>query len=45
MYEVATVGKISDCQPVGPGIDPRPGRGLDFGRLSLSTPSVDRVVN
>ena len=42
--EVGTVGKISDCQPGGPGFNPRPGRGLNFGRLSFATPSVDRDV-
>ena len=26
--EVGTVGKISDCQPEGPGFNPRPGRGI-----------------
>ena len=25
------VSKISDCQPEGPGFNPRPGRGLNFG--------------
>ena len=29
---VSAVGKISDCQPEGPGFYPRPGRGLNFGR-------------
>ena len=42
--EVGTVGKISDCQPEGPGFNPRPGRGLNFGRLSFAIPSVDRDV-
>ena len=42
--EVATVGKISDCQPEGPGFNPRPGRGLNFRRLSFATPYVDRSV-
>ena len=45
--EVGTVGKISDCQPEGPGFNLRPGRGLNFGRPSnsFSTPrSVDRDV-
>ena len=42
--EVGTVGKISDCQPEGPGFNPRPGRGLNFGRPSFATPSVDREV-
>ena len=42
--EVGTVGKISDCQPEGPGFNPRPGRGLNFGRPSFATPSVDRGV-
>ena len=38
------IGKISDYQPEGPGFIPRPGRGLNFGRPSFSTPSVDRDV-
>ena len=42
--EVGTVGKISDCQPEGPGFNPRRGRGLNFGQPSFATPSVDRVV-
>ena len=42
--EVGTVGKISDCQPGGPGFNPRPGRGLNFRRPSFATPSVDRDV-
>ena len=42
--EVGTVGKISDCQPEGPGFNPRPGRWLNFGRPSFATPSVDRDV-
>ena len=42
--EVSTAGKISDCQPEGPGFNPRPGRGLNFGRPSFVTPSVDRDV-
>ena len=42
--EVGTVGKISDCHPEGPGFNPRPGRGLNFGRPSFATPSVDRDV-
>ena len=42
--EVSTVGKISDCQPEGPGFNPWPGRGLNFGRPSFATPSVDRDV-
>ena len=42
--EVGTVGKISDYQPEGPGFNPRPGRGLNFGRPSFATPSVDRDV-
>ena len=42
-YESA-VGKISDCQPGGPGFKPRAGRGLNFGRPSFATPSVDRDV-
>ena len=42
--EVGTVGKISDCQPWGPGFNPRPGRGLNFGQPSFATPSMDRDV-
>ena len=42
--EVGAAGKISDCQPEGPGFNPRPGRGLNFGRPSFATPSVDRDV-
>ena len=34
--EVGTVGKISDCQPEGPGFNPWPGRGLNFGRPSFA---------
>ena len=41
MCEVGTVSKISDCQPEGPGFKPRPDRGLNFGRPSFDTPSVD----
>ena len=44
VVEVSTVGKISYCQPEGPGFNPRPGRGLNFGRPSFATPSVDRDV-
>ena len=44
MCEVGTVGKISDYQPEVPGFNPRPGRGLNFGRPSFATPSVDRDV-
>ena len=44
MCEVGTVGKISDCQPEGPGFNPRPGRELNFGRPSFATLSVDRDV-
>ena len=36
MREAATVGKISDYQPGGPG--------LNFGRPSFATPFVDRDV-
>ena len=39
--EVGTVDKISDYQPEGPGFNPWPGRGLNFGRPSFATPSVD----
>ena len=42
--EVGTVGKISDYQPEGPGLNPRPGRGLNFGQPSFATPSVDRDI-
>ena len=42
--EVSTVGKISDCQPEDPGFHSPPGRGLNFGRPSFLTPSVDRDV-
>ena len=42
--EAGTVSQISDCQPEGPGFNPRPGRGLNFGRPSFATPSVDRDV-
>ena len=42
--EVGIVGKISDYQPEGPEFNPRPGRGLNFGRLSFATPSVGRDV-
>ena len=41
---VGTVSKISDCQPEGPGFNPRPRRGLNFRRPSFATPSVDREV-
>ena len=44
MCEVSAVGKISHYQPGGPGFNPRPGRGLNFGRPSFATPSVDRDV-
>ena len=44
MCDVGTVVKISDCQPEGPGFSSRPGRGLNFGRPSFATPSVDRDV-
>ena len=40
--EAGTVGKISDCQQEGPGFNP--GRGLNFGRPSFATPSMDRDV-
>ena len=42
--EVGTVSKISDCLPKGLGFNPRPGRELNFGRPSFTTPSVDRDV-
>ena len=41
---VSAVGKNSDFQPEGSGFNLRPGRGLNFGRLSFATPSVDRDV-
>ena len=44
MCEFGTVGKISDYQREGPGFNPPPGRGLNFGRPSFATPSVDRDV-
>ena len=44
MCKVGTVGKISNYQPEDPGFNPRPGRRLNFGRLSFATPSVDRGV-
>ena len=43
-HKVGTVSKISDCQPEGPGFNPRPGRGLKFGRPSFAIQSVDRDV-
>ena len=43
--EVSAVNKISDWQQGGPGFNPRPGRGLNFGRPSFATPLVDRGVN
>ena len=42
--DVSAFGYISDCQPGGPWLKPRPGRGMDFGRLSFGTPSMDRDV-
>ena len=42
--EVGTIGKISDYQPESPGFNPRPGRGLNFGRPSFATPFADRDV-
>ena len=44
MCEVGTVGKISDCQPEGPGFKPRPGQGLDFGQPFFATLFVDKDV-
>ena len=44
MCEVGSVGKISDYQPEGPGLNPRPGRALNFGRPSFATQSVDKDV-
>ena len=44
MCKVGTVSKISDCQPEGPGFNPRLGRGLNFGCPSFATLSVDRDV-
>ena len=43
--EVSAIGWISDCQSGGPGFNPRPGRGLNFGRPSFATLPVDRDVN
>ena len=40
--EVGTVGKISDCQPEGPGFNPWPGHGLNFGRPSFATGTLSR---
>ena len=45
VWEVNAVGKISDCQPGGPGFNPWTGRGSNFGQPSFTTPSVDRDVN
>ena len=42
--EVGTVSKTSDCQPECSRFNPRPGRGLNFGKPSFATPSVDRDV-
>ena len=42
--DVSAIGKVSDYQPEGPGFNPRPGRGLNFGRPSFVTTSVDRDV-
>ena len=42
--EVGTVGKISDCQPGGPGFNPGTGWWLNFGRPSFTTLFVDRDV-
>ena len=44
LCEVGTVGKTSDCQPGDPEFNPWPGRGLNFGRPSFATLSVDRDV-
>ena len=44
MCDISAAGKMSDCQPEGPGFNSRPGRGLNFGRPSFATPSVDRGV-
>ena len=48
MCEIGTVGKdsgaISEYQPEGPGFNPWPCRGLNFGRPSFATSSVDRDV-
>ena len=45
-YQVKlSVGKISDCQPGGSGLNSRLGQGLNFGRPSFATPSVGRDVN
>ena len=45
LCEVGTGGKISNYQPEGPGFNPRPGRGLNFGRPSFAAPSVDGVLD
>ena len=37
MREVGTVGKISDCQPGGPGFNPCSGRGFTFWLPSFAT--------
>ena len=44
MYKVGSVGKISDYQSEGSGFNPRPGQGLNFGRPSFATQSVDKDV-
>ena len=31
------VAKISDCEPEGPGFNPWPGQGLNFGRPPFTT--------
>ena len=42
--QTGTVGKIFDCQPEGPGFNPRHGRRLNFERPSFATPFMDRDV-
>ena len=44
MCDVSTVGKISHCEPAGPGVNPQPGRELNFVQPFFMTPSTDRDV-
>ena len=44
LCKVGTVGKIYYHQPEGPGFNPRPGQGLNFGQPSFTTSSEDRDV-
>ena len=41
---LAQLAKSLTVKPEGPGFNPRPGQGLNFGRLSFATPSMDRDV-